>query len=163
MLGFFLLRKILHEDSWIVDSVSERIFADADTIIFLDVSLHSAYWRLLKRLLKYISIGDRTSPTAAPNSRSSGTQLLLSGISHAGNTRESFTTCNMPRSPRESSGFVHSVISRDFCNRFPPPIAEIQNNIATFLEGSHRHGGEGEGPAARAVSDESALKPWRSR
>lgn len=47
------IEEILKKNSWIVDGVSERIFAAADMIVFLDVTRPVAYWRLFKRFLKY--------------------------------------------------------------------------------------------------------------
>lgn len=49
-----LITEIIQPDEWIVDGVSNEVLKAADTIIFLDFSRRTVFWRLRKRNWKYL-------------------------------------------------------------------------------------------------------------
>ncbi len=48
------IRNLLESNRWIIEGVSKDILKVADTIIFLDCSRRTSYWRVLKRNWKYL-------------------------------------------------------------------------------------------------------------
>lgn len=63
------ITKILRKNSWIVDGVSERIFAAADVLIFLDVPRSVAYARLCKRFMQSLFQRRKDVPEQSPEWR----------------------------------------------------------------------------------------------
>jgi adenylate kinase family enzyme len=45
---------ITNKNCWIIEGVSKEVLSVADTLIFLDLPRHMAYWRVLKRNWRYL-------------------------------------------------------------------------------------------------------------
>ena len=60
------INPVLQQDTWVIEGVSTHVLKHADTVIFLDVSRATSYWRALKRNWRYLLTSRPELPENCP-------------------------------------------------------------------------------------------------